>query len=139
PDAASTAAITTFEIASRPTSVFFRRVDTLHDLGALNQGRKINRDRLITEARWSYLTQTAEKPPEGYVELGELCRVHRGQVTGANDVWIAGPHSDGLPDSVLYRTVTRAKEVFEAEGVLHDPTRLRCVIDIPADLDELQT
>jgi len=139
PDAASTAAITTFEIASRPTSVFFRRVDTLHDLGALNQGRKINRDRLITEARWSYLTQTAEKPPEGYVELGELCRVHRGQVTGANDVWIAGPHSDGLPDSVLFRTITRAKEVFEAEGVLHDPTRLRCVIDIPADLDELQT
>ena len=107
PDAASTAAITTFEIASQPTSVFFRRVDTLRDLGALNQGRKINRDRLITEARWSYLTRTAEKPPEGYVELGELCRVHRGQVTGANDVWIAGPHSAGLPDSVLYRTVTR--------------------------------
>jgi hypothetical protein len=139
PDAASTAAITTFEIASKPTSVFFRRVDTLRDLGALNKGRKINRDHLITQARWSYLTRTAEKPPEGYVELGELCRVHRGQVTGANDVWIAGPHSAGLPDSVLYRTVTRAKEVFEAEGVLRDPSRLRCVIDIPADLDELPT
>ena len=31
--------------------------------------------------------------PAGHVELGELCRVHRGQVTGANAVWVsAGPH-----------------------------------------------
>ncbi len=139
PDAATTAAITTFEIASKPTSVFFRRVETLRDLGGLNKGRKVNRDRLMTEARWSYLTHAAEKQPEGYVELGELCRVHRGQVTGANDVWIAGPHSNGLPDSVLYKTITRAKEVFAAEGVLHDATNLRCVIDIPVDLDELAT
>jgi len=139
PDAASTAAITTFKIASKPTSVFFRRVDSLRDLDRLNKGRRVHRDRLITEARWSYLMRAAEKPPEGYVELGELCRVHRGQVTGANDVWIAGPHSDGLPESVLYRTITRAKEVFAAEGVLRDAMKLRCVIDIPVDLDELGT
>jgi adenine-specific DNA-methyltransferase len=137
PDAATTAVITTFEIASRPTSVFFRRVDTLRNLDGLNKGRRVHRDRLIAEARWSYLTRTAEKPPEGYVELGELCRVHRGQVTGANDVWIAGPHSDGLPDSVLFRTVTRAKEVFAAAGLLDDASKLRYVIDLPVDLDEL--
>lgn len=139
PDAATTAAITTFEMASKPTFVFFRRVDNLHDLDGFNKGRKVHRDRLTTEARWSYLTRSAERPPEGYVELGELCRVHRGQVTGANDVWIAGPHSEGLPDSVLYRTVTRAKEVFAAEGVLHDATKLRCVIDIPIDLEQLDS
>ena len=139
PDAASTAAITTFEIASKPTSVFFRRVDSLRDLDGLNKGRKVHRDRLITEPRWSYLTRASEKPPEGYVELGELCRVHRGQVTGANDVWIAGPHSEGLPDSVLYRTVTRAREVIAAEGILRDAAKLRCVIDIPVDLDELES
>ena len=139
PDAASTAAITTFEIASKPTSVFFRRVDSLRDLDGLNKGRKVHRDRLTTEPRWSYLTRASEKPPEGYLELGELCRVHRGQVTGANDVWIAGPHSVGLPDSVLYRTVTRAREVIAAGGILRDAANLRCVIDIPVDLDELET
>jgi adenine-specific DNA-methyltransferase len=139
PDAASTAAITTFEIASKPSSVFFRRVDSLRDLEGFNKGRKVHRDRLISEPRWSYLTRSTEKPPEGYVELGELCRVHRGQVTGANDVWIAGPHSDGLPDSVLYPTVTRAKEVIAAAGILRDAAKLRCVIDIPVDLDELDT
>ncbi len=124
---------------SKPASVYFRRIAHLRDLNELNAGRKVYRDRLITEGRWSYLTRATEKPPEGYVELGELCRVHRGQVTGANNVWIAGPHSRGLPDSVLYRTVTRAKELFAAEGILDDATKLRCVIDIPADLDELDS
>lgn len=137
PDAATTAAITTFEIASKPTSVFFRRVDSLRALDSLTKGRKVHRDRLSAQARWSYLARAAEKPPEGFIELGELCRVHRGQVTGANDVWIAGEHSEGLPPSVLYRTVTRAREVFDAAGVLDDASKLRCVIDLPVDLDEL--
>jgi methylase of polypeptide subunit release factors len=137
PDAATTAAITTFEIASKPTSIFFRRVDSLRELDTPNKGRKVHRDRLSAQARWSYLTRAADKPPDGYIELGELCRVHRGQVTGSNEVWIAGDHSAGLPDSVLYRTVTRARELFEADGLLDDASKLRCVIDLPVDLDEL--
>jgi hypothetical protein len=139
PDAATTAAITTFEIASKPTSVFFRRVDNLRELDDLNKGRRVHRDRLTAQARWSYLTRSVEKPPQGYVELGELCRVHRGQVTGANEVWIAGEHSEGLPASVLFPTVTRAREVFEAAGVLDDASRLKCVIDLPVELDQLGT
>ena len=135
PDAATTAAITTFEIGSKPSSVFFRRVDSLRDLDGLNKGRKIHRDRLSTEMRWSYLTRNSPKAPDGYVELGELCRVHRGQVTGANEVWIAGEHSENLPPSVLFRTVTRARELFEADGVLEDASKLKCVIDLPVDLD----
>ena len=101
PDAATTAAITTFKIASKPRAIFFRRVNTLRELDGLTKGRKVYRDLLEVESRWSYLTRTAKKPPEGYVELGELCRVHRGQVTGANGVWIAGEHSANLPDSVF--------------------------------------
>lgn len=139
PDAASTAAITTFQIASKPTSVFFARVDKLRNLVDFTKGRKVHRDRLISETRWSHLSRVVEKPPEGYVELGEICRVHRGQVTGANDIWIAGSHSEGLPDCVLYPTVTRAKEVIAAQGVLRNADQLRCVIDIPVDLDELDT
>lgn len=139
PDAATTAAITTFEIGSKPTSIFFRRVDSLRNLDGLDKGRKVHRDRLSTQARWSYLTRAPEKAPEGYVELGELCRVHRGQVTGANEVWIAGEHSEDLPRSVLFRTVTRARELFEAEGILEDASKLKYVIDIPIDLDTLDT
>jgi adenine-specific DNA-methyltransferase len=137
PDAATTAAITTFEIGSKPTSVYFQRIDKLDQLGELGKGRKVHRDRLGTEARWSHLTRATEKPPEGYVELGELCRVHRGTVTGANGVWIAGEHAAGLPDSVLFPTITRAREVLDAGGLLSDSARLRRVIDLPSDLDEL--
>jgi adenine-specific DNA-methyltransferase len=139
PDAATTAAITTFEIGAKPTSVYFRRIDDLAQLGELGKGRKIHHDRLTTETRWSHLARAAVKPPEGYVELGELCRVHRGTVTGANDVWIAGEHSTGLPDSMLFPTVTRAREVLDAKGLLVDAGKLRRVIDLPADLDKLNT
>ncbi|MFZ0270970.1 MAG: N-6 DNA methylase [Acidobacteriaceae bacterium] len=138
PDAATTAAITTFEIASKPTSLYFRRVENLAALDGLNMGRKVHRDRLAAQSRWSYLTRGAEKTPKGYVELGELCRVHRGQVTGSNEVWIAGEHSEGLPQSVLFPSITRAREVFAAEGLLDDATQLRRVIDLPVDLDELE-
>jgi adenine-specific DNA-methyltransferase len=137
PDVATTAAITTFEIASKPTSVFFRRIESLRCLDSLDKGHKVRRDRLSTQSRWSYLTRATDKPPDGYIELGELCRVHRGQVTGANEVWIAGEHSIGLPDSVLFRTVTRARELFDANGLLDDANKLRFVIDLPVDLDEL--
>ena len=139
PDAATTAAITTFEIGSKPTSIFFRRVDSLRNLDGLGKGRKVHRDRLLAETRWSYLTRASEKAPEGYVELGELCRVHRGQVTGANGVWIAGDHSANLPRSVLFRSITRARELIEAEGVLDDASKLKFVIDLPIDLDTLDT
>ncbi|MCA3470373.1 MAG: N-6 DNA methylase [Rhodobacter sp.] len=137
PDAATTAAITTFEIGAKPTSVYFRRIEDLASLDELGKGRRVHRDRLAAEGRWSHLTRSSEKPPEGYVELGELCRVHRGTVTGANGVWIAGEHSIGLPEAVLFPTITRAREVLEADGLLSDSHRLRRVIDLPADLDEL--
>lgn len=137
PDAAATAAITTFEIGAKPKSVFFRRVDSSNQLNDLGNGRKVTHDRLVMEARWSFLAYETQKAPDGYVELGELCRVHRGAVTGANDVWIAGEHSAGLPDSVLFPTVTRARDVLDAAGILTDPAKLRRVIDLPPDLDEL--
>jgi adenine-specific DNA-methyltransferase len=138
PDAATTAAITTFEIGSKPSSVYFRRIEDLDKLGCLNKGREICRERLAAEPRWSHLLYSTEKPPTGYVELGEIYRVHRGQVTGNNHVWIAGEHSKNLTaGSVLFRTITKAREVLDAEGVLDDLSKLRFVIDIPSDLDVL--
>lgn len=137
PDAATTAAITTFVVGEKSSSVIFRKVEDTNKLGNLKKGRKIRLERLTNESRWSHLLYASEKPQKGFVELGEICRVHRGQVTGNNDVWIAGEHSKELTESVLYRTVTKAKEVLEAEGVLDDSSRLRFVIDIPHDLDEL--
>jgi len=134
PDAATTAAITHFEIGSRPKSIHFKRVEKLEDLQESHRNRLIRRERLEAQRRWSHLTRPVRTGPAGYVELGEICRVHRGQVTGANKIWIEGPHSAGLPLSVLHPTVTKARELFTAGRVLEDASRLRRVIDLPVDL-----
>jgi hypothetical protein len=133
-DAATTAAITQFVIGSRSEKIRIKRSSSAAQKNALTGGQWFHRNRLETENRWSHLTTKVRELPEGYVELGELCRVHRGQVTGANRVWIAGPHSEMLPDSVLYATITRAKELFAAGDALNDTSKLKDVIDIPADL-----
>jgi adenine-specific DNA-methyltransferase len=134
PDAASTAVIASFEVGARPKSVYFRRAATLEDVRSLAGEHAIPRERLAAEHRWSGLTRPARNGRAGYVELGELCRVHRGQVTGANKVWIAGEHSEGLPPSVLFPSVTKARELITAGRELTDRARLRQVIDLPVDL-----
>ncbi|MEQ8787529.1 MAG: N-6 DNA methylase [Pirellulaceae bacterium] len=139
PDAATTAVIAQFTIEARPTSVSFQRIENLDALAKPPRGAKIGRARLQDESRWSQLIHASRRPPQGFVELGEICRVHRGQVTGANRVWIAGELGAGLPESVLFPSVTRAKELFQAEGVLNDTRQLRRVIDLPVDLDTLTT
>jgi adenine-specific DNA-methyltransferase len=133
-DAATTAVISTFEIGSKAKGIKVKRVSDAKRIEPLDSGRILHRGRLDSQSRWSHLTRRTREIPSGYVELGDLCRVHRGQVTGANRIWIAGEHSDGLPHSVLFRTVTKAKELFDAGIVLDDSSRLRHVIDIPADL-----
>jgi adenine-specific DNA-methyltransferase len=136
-DAASTAAISLFEVGSKPRGIRVRRVNTVDAIAPLESGRLVPRSRLATEARWSHLTRRAREVPAGYVELGELCRVHRGQVTGANHIWIAGDHSRGLPERVLFASVTKARELFGAGSALTDETPLRRVIDLPIDLGML--
>lgn len=134
-DAATTTAITCFRIGDRPRSLRLRRVKSVPRLGKLDCGQLVARDRLAAAPRWTPLTRPARKVPEGYIELGELCRVHRGAVTGANAIWIVEPGSSRLPEAVLFPSVTRARELFEAATVLARADHLRSVIDIPADLD----
>ena len=75
--------------------------------------------------------------PEGYIHLGELCRVHRGAVTGANSTRITKANDPGLPTTTLFPSVTKARELFESpDGVLSSCAGLRAVIDLPADLSE---
>ena len=63
--------------------------------------------------------------------------MHRGQVTGANAVWVRGPGQADVPPRYRFPAVTRARELFGAAGVLGTAASLRVVIDLPADLDGL--
>jgi hypothetical protein len=58
-------------------------------------------------------------------------------VTGLNAVWIAEIDASDLPSRVLFRSVTKARELFNAGEALLSLRELRQVIDIPADLDVL--
>jgi adenine-specific DNA-methyltransferase len=136
-DAATTGAITCFRLGSRPEAIRVRQVGGVHELGRLSAGDPIPRQRLAEANRWSVLTRVTPRLPAGHVELGELCRVHRGAVTGANGVWLARADETPLPPSVLYRAVTRARELFAAGERLTDAGPLRVVIGLPADLDLL--
>lgn len=135
PDAATTAVITGFEVGSRPARVGMRRVAALDQLADLPAAREIARDQVAAAARWTPLTRAGARKPASYIELGELCRVHRGQVTGANRIWVANGNAHQLPETVLFPSVTRAKELFEAGGCLTDTIHLKRVIDLPVDLD----
>lgn len=134
-DATTTGAITCFKIGEKPASIMVRRVEEVEELGRLDLGHPISRQRLAETNRWSVLTRVTPKLPEGYIELGELCRVHRGAVTGANKTWV---HRDGdvdLPASVLFASVTKARELFGAGDRLAASEGLKRVIDLPVDLD----
>jgi len=140
PDAAATSAITCFRPGSTPRAIRLRQVPGVAGLGVLAGGTPVPVAVLRSAPRWRPLATCPSGPrrrPPGMVELGELCRVHRGQVTGANQVWITAGADSGLPARFLHPAVTRASELFRAGNTLASNAALRCVIDLPADLRAL--
>ncbi len=136
PGTATTAAITCFRVGETAKPVRVRSVDKLDRLNSLSKGIDIPRAQLHTAPRWSIVVRPPARATGGAIELGELFRVHRGQVTGANDIWIAGEHAKSLPDRVKLPAVTKAKDLIQAGAHLRSAEILRRVIDLPAELDD---
>ena len=139
-DAATTAAVTAFEVGGSQSHVHLRKVRQVKELRGLSGGRPFSRELLRVTRRWSSLLEPKVNVPREFVPLGEYCRVHRGAVTGANDTWVTVPDDPHLPEGVLIPAVTRAAELFNLDaGVLRDTRGLRVVIDLPMDLDIFDT
>ncbi len=136
-DAQTTASIVRFEVGAAPATLSFRELREVGEPPRRARVRIVHRETLSRAARWTPLFRATPRRRGAYVELGELCRVHRGQVTGANRIWIAGLHSDELPESLSFPAITRARELFASGAVLDDLGELRRVIDLPEDLGEL--
>jgi hypothetical protein len=153
-DAVATSVITCFQPGPAPQAVRLRRVASPGELGDLAGGTPVPAGVLRAARRWGPLLPGLpagrERParqqprarhpaalPAGHVELGELCRVHRGQVTGANAVWITPGGHPLIPARYQFRAVTRARELIAAGRVLPAHAELRQVIDLPADIGEL--
>ena len=137
---ATTAAITCFEIGSRPTSIRIRMNNDAADFARLDDGVPIDRGRLAEAKRWLPLIRSRPAIPDGYIELGEVCRVHRGAVTGSNATWVLpASGQSAIPERFLYPSVTRARDLFHCGDRLDTTQGLRRVIDLPVDLDELDS
>ena len=138
PDATTTGVIACFRVDRSTDSMMFRSIEKVSGLAGLSTGHPVTLSRLKTEPRWSNFTRNSIRSrPRNYVELGEICRVHRGQVTGCNAVWISGEHTPRLPNVYLKPCVTKARELIAATPRLQSATGLRRVVDLPIDLDEL--
>jgi hypothetical protein len=136
-DAVTTGAITHFHIGAAAQTVGLRLVDDVMAFETCG-AKTVTREALAAAPRWSALLKPRNARPAGWIELGEICGVHRGQVTGGNAVWIAGPHSRDLPEHWLYPAITKARELIEAGTALANARNLRRIVDIPADLEALE-
>lgn len=139
-DTATTAAVTCFEVGSPPRAMQMRMIENAGELSPLTAGRRVERAALEQSSRWTPLVRSRPAMPDGYVELGEICRVHRGQVTGANATWVVERgERPSVPERYLLPSVTRARELIEAGERLESASALRRVIDLPTDLSELDS
>jgi len=136
-DAHTTGAITCFKVGSTQTSIKFRSVDSPSDLKNLSEGgHKVSKSLLNASSRWSIYVKRTRSSTAGSVKIGDIFRVHRGQVTGCNRVFIEGGYDGELPGTILYPTVTRAQELFDSAIMLTSSEGFKNVIDIPEDLSQ---
>lgn len=134
-DALTTGAITCFRVGRRPNAFTVRKLDTLDQLTPLTAGRAVPWSEIDPAPKWSFLVRETRAPDPHEMELGELFRVHRGQVTGGNAVWIENPAAPAIPERFLLRAITRARELIAAGLVLDRADHLKRVIDLPVALD----
>lgn len=137
-DALATGAITCFRVGNRPEQFTVSNVASLASLARLSLGTRVEWAALAKAQRWSPFVRGDAPPTADTIELGELFRVHRGQVTGSNATWIENPAMAGIPKRFLTPTVTRARELIAAKGgTISSLAGLRRVLSLPADLDAL--
>ncbi len=106
------------------------------DCEALRTLHQVSPAQFASSERWSAWCRPVLAAPTSGIELGELFRVTRGQVTGLNAAWVLAQGQSDLPRSLSVASVTRAKELIDdvvasQAGVDH----LRRVAALPADLD----
>lgn len=138
-DALVSAAITCFSPGRKATSLTFKRLVQAAELECLTGGVKVRLVGAKANPKWSGLMDSLQATEEpGLVPLGDLFKVQRGQVTGANKVWVVPPTAPKLPGRFLFPCVTKATDLTSLNDVkLTDALRLRSVVDLPASLEGL--
>ena len=145
PGVMTTAAITVFHPYQVPAVIKLQAVANVSELGTLAGGVTRSATELASQKKWyprffSPATVHVMNAPQSGTRVGSLFRVSRGQVTGANHVWIAGEKAVNLPARFLLPCVTGANQLFAASedgGQLRRLDHLKRVVDLPRDLNTL--
>ncbi len=140
-DALVSAAITCFAPGSKRTELRFAEIATDDELLSLSSGAPIDIAVAKAEPKWSFLVKggRAERP-DGYIELGEMFKVSRGQVTGMNSVWIQGARTPRLPSRYLLAAITDSADITRADKhVISNAAELRRLVCLPEDLGSLDS
>jgi hypothetical protein len=135
----TTALVLGFQTGSPQASVRVRTVNSAVSLGNLDQGgRFLSRSRLAKSTHWRALVNgvrrtTAHKT----IRLGEICRVSRGEVTGANRFFVMGAAEAERCGVEKYTVpvLCSAREVLQAKGVVHMDSMKRVLLAPSATLD----
>ena len=134
-DALTTGAITCFRVGGNHSEINMRSVCSLGELAPLGGGRPVLLRKIASAPKWSAFLHEKNAPAFGFIELGEMFRVHRGQVTGHNDVWIDNEAARDLPKWCKPFTVTSARDLLSVGAELSTTAGLRRVIDLPSELE----
>jgi len=139
-DAMVSASITTFSPGITRGGLRFAQIATERQIRTLARGTPIQMSVARDEPKWSFLVRGGRPArPEGFIELGDVFRVSRGQVTGLNKVWVQHNDTPPLPDRFLLPAITDATDIIEARNRIIDrPEGLRRVISLPDDLSGLR-
>jgi adenine-specific DNA-methyltransferase len=138
-DALVTACITCFAPGSQDGEIEFKNIESAEQLLDLSGGHFADKARAKAERSWSILLRNRDiVQRDGFVNLGELFKVRRGQVTGKNSVWVTQDNRFGLPEEFLIPSITDAADIIGApNNRIEDLARLRRVVDLPSSLEEL--
>ena len=105
---------------------------------ALCEQRRLPLATLAKSDRWSSWCRTTLQAASSGIELGELFRITRGQVTGCNKTWILPARQSELPDTLTVASVTRAREIIDGSVfAATSQAGFKRVVNLPRDLDEL--
>jgi hypothetical protein len=138
PDVMTTAAIVCFEIGSRSSAIAFSEIAD-RETFKVGAGTPHSIATLQAAKHWSGFARGTAAPvnTEHTVQLRDIFRVKRGQVTGAKKIWVLGPEAPEMPARLLLPSITSAKEIVEAQGTISTTDGLRLVVDLPLDFASL--
>jgi hypothetical protein len=135
PDALVSAVVVAGEAGAGPTAV---GMGQLRAAGS-TVTRAVDAEALLAAGRWSPLCQPGPLQVASGIEVGDLFRVTRGQVTGMNEAWVLPTDAPTAWQALSVPGVTRAREIIDGTVVAPDARlRLKRVIDLPREPDALE-